>query len=90
MNYDSIGDFIDAAGNRAGPVAVHITEVVRGPNEPGLDDLRGWAVLPIEFAGRVAIGNGECRLELPKGRTVLVLLGNVQLPSGRVTFSRRA
>jgi hypothetical protein len=86
---DLVGEFVLKDGTRSGPVSVRIEELRYGPNEPGVTDYRYRATLPIEFAGKLAVGESECDLFVGALRTSLVM-ERARLESGVVTFRRRA
>jgi hypothetical protein len=68
------GEFVRADGVSSGEMDIYVSETRRGPNEPGVDDLRGWAPnVDWKFAAPMLVGDMQCDLAFD-GRKVRVSL----------------
>jgi len=68
------GEFIRPDGVSSGELDIYVSETLRGPNEPGLNDLRGWAPgVDWKFAAPLLVGDMQCDLVFD-GRRVRILV----------------
>lgn len=90
------GSFVLPSGKKSTLVDMHISKIERGPNEPGLNELTGWASVPADFVPGVMAHwietGGEAELLMENGANVPIIITNTVLnETGRaiVRFARR-
>lgn len=83
------GEFIRPDGVSSGKLEMYVTETIRGANEVGLSDLRGWAPgVDWKWAAPILVGDMKCELVLD-GRKIPVLVQGKGEDELTLRFERR-